>query len=410
MITGRYPHETGVQANNNKGKTLRAFPMMGSLFKQAGYETAYFGKWHIPWKDEDGFDTFEPRNALDPEPAAKFLRRKHERPFFVVASFLSPHEICEWARKEKKLPGGNLDDVPPLAERPPLRPNGDPPENETDIMAYMRQSYHATGTFPVGKYTVDDWRRHIWGYYRFVERADKFTGVVMEAVRESDLEEDTLVVFLSDHGDCHGAHRWNQKTVFYDESTRVPFIISQKGVTPGITSDLLVNVGVDLMPTLLDFAGIEPPAGLPGKSLKKPALGQAPDWSRDYVVSQNHMAQGNGLGAGTKEERRANRLTPYGRMVRSDRYKYCVYSDDQPEKELLDPATLSGERKELERLRIRLRAVRQESLIDMENDPGEMKNLAKDPAYAKVLKQHRAYLDEFCRKHNDDFQAPEVTE
>jgi hypothetical protein len=46
----------------------------------------------------------------------------------------------------------------------------------------------------------------------------------------------------------------------------------------------------------------------------------------------------------------------------------------------------------------------------MENDPGEMKNLAKDPAYAKVLKQHRAYLDEFCRKHNDDFQAPEVTE
>jgi hypothetical protein len=79
-------------------------------------------------------------------------------------------------------------------------------------------------------------------------------------------------------------------------------------------------------------------------------------------------------------------------------------------RELLDPATLSGDRNELEHLRTLLRTVRQESLVDMQNDPGEMKNLAKDSAYEEVLQQHRAYLEEFCRKHNDGFQAPEVSE
>lgn len=127
----------------------------------------------------------------------------------------------------------------------------------------------------------------------------------------------------------------------------------------------------------------------------------------DAAELSEFMTQGGGIGGETHEERRANRLTPFGRMVRSDRYKYCVYSDDKQERELLDLDALSGGRRELERQRMLLRTVRQESLVDMQADPGEMKNLAKDPAYADVLKQHRLYLDEFCRKYGDDFTAPE---
>jgi len=158
--------------------------------------------------------------------------------------------------------------------------------------------------------------------------------------------------------------------------------------------------------TLCDFAGIEPPAGMPGKSLKAPALGQSPDWSREYIVVQNYMTQGRSLGGDTHEERRANQMTPFGRMVRSDRYKYCVYSDGN-QTPLVDLATLTGERRELERQRMLLRTVRQESLIDMQNDPGEMKNLAKISAYKEVLEQHRAYLEEFCLQQGDTFSAPE---
>jgi choline-sulfatase len=368
MITGLYPHQTGVQTNGEKFKSNNRL-FLGRVFKQAGYTTAYFGKWHIPLKssrkDIHGFDRFVGNDArLDPKEAAAFLRQKHTSPFFAVASFLSPHEICEWARKQD-LPGGGIGEPPRVEDRPPLRDNSRPPENETDIMTHMRKSYQADRLFPVGNYTESDWRRHIWGYYRLIERADSFVGVLLDALRESGKEEDTVVVFLSDHGDCHGAHRWNQKTVFYDESSRVPFIISYQGRTPQGTSDLLVNVGVDVFPTLCEFAGIIPPADLPGLSVKAPACGGKPELKRKYVVSQNHMVQCQPVDG--------KHLKPHGRMVRSERYKYCLYSE--------------GERRE--------------SLVDMEKDPGEMVNQAGNPEYKDVLDQHRAHLKEFAATHGD---------
>jgi len=372
MMTGEYPHQTGI--TNNSGRVDPAkHVFMGRLFKDAGYETGYFGKWHAALdekrKDIHGFASTDFKARQDPRPAAAFLERPHDRPFFAVASFLGPHEICQWARKEA-VPGGPIGDPPPQDQRPPLRPNFNPPENETDIMTHMRKSYQAHRLFPVGNYTEDDWRRLIWGYHRLIERVDGLVGTVVEALRESGKQDNTLILFLSDHGDCHGAHRWNQKTVFYDESARVPFIISWKGKTPQGTSDVLLNTGIDVIPTLCDFAGIELPKHLPGKSLKQSALGRTPTWKREFIVSQNHMVQ--------CEPVDGKKLTPHGRMVRSDRYKYCVYSEGQ----------------------------RRESLVDMEKDPGEMKNLAQDVAHQPILAQHRQYLRLWCRENGDDFPVP----
>ena len=366
MMLGKYPHQTGVQTNGGRFRKEAGSETIGKIFRDAGYEAAYYGKWHVAFRNNDSFDPYLQRGCvLDAKHAVEFIRRKHDRPFLMIASFLSPHEICEWARKQN-LPGGSIGEPPPLDERPPLRENAAPPENETDIMAHMRRSYHATRMTPVGNYTEDDWRRHVWGYYRLIERMDGFVGKVMKALHESGQEEDTVVVFLSDHGDCHGAHLWNQKTVFYDESARVPFIISQKGTTTKRTCDLLLNVGVDMIPTICDFAGIKPPDGLPGKSMKAPALGNSPSWKRDYVVTQNCMAQGASVDG--------KKLRPHGRMIRSDRYKYCLYGE--------------GERRE--------------SLVDMEKDPGEMVNQAGNPSFKVTLNQHRAFLKEFAERHKDE--------
>lgn len=369
MFTGRYPHQTGVQTNSDPKVDPAEFDFMGKLFKDAGYETAYFGKWHIAFdakrKDVHGFETFGAGGAqLNPAPAAEFIRKPHNRPFLAVASFLGPHEICQWARKED-VPGAPLSDPPPLQQRPPLPANFEPPKNETDIINHMRKSYQAHRLFPVGNYTEADWRRLIWGYYRLIERVDGYIGAVLTALRESGQEENTVVVFLSDHGDCHGAHHWNQKTVFYDESARVPFIISWKGKTPKGTSDILLTTGIDIIPTLCGFAGIHVPADLPGKSLKAPALGGSPAWKRDYVVCQNHMVQ--------CEPVDGKDLKPHGRMVRSDRYKYCLYSEGK----------------------------HRESLVDMVKDPGEMVNQADNPDFKAVLDQHRAYLKEHAERYND---------
>ena len=95
-----------------------------------------------------------------------------------------------------------------------------------------------------------------------IEMVDRHIGEVLQVLKETGQDENTVIVLTSDHGDCQGAHGWNQKTVFYDESSRVPLIMACKGKTAGNTTDKLVNTGIDLMPTLFDFAGLT--RGAPG--------------------------------------------------------------------------------------------------------------------------------------------------
>ncbi|HXK60618.1 MAG TPA: sulfatase-like hydrolase/transferase [Acidobacteriota bacterium] len=369
LFTGRFPHETGIQTNTSIKVDPERFPCMGRIFQAAGYETGFFGKWHMPFvksrKEEHGFEVcIEGPCLYNGEPAAEFIRNRRDRPFLAVASFMNPHDICQWARGDE-LPGGPIGEPPEPDQCPPLKANALPPKNETDIMAHMRRAYQAHRLFPVGGFTDDKWRQMIWAYYRLVEKVDEQVGTVLEALRESGQEENTVVLFLSDHGECHGAHRWNQKTVFYDESSRVPLIIRQKGTTPTGTCDSLVHTGVDLIPTLCDFASLPIPDQLPGQSLRRDALGQANTRQRRFLVISNHMVQCEPVDGVL--------LQPEGRMVRSEQYKYCLYS--------------LGERRE--------------SLVDMERDPGEMENLAGDPSARQILLQHREYLRSFAKKHGD---------
>jgi len=201
------------------------------------------------------------------------------------------------------------------------------------------------------------WRLHRWAYCRLTERVDREIGQVLQALRDSGLEDDTLVVFSSDHGDHDGAHRLEHKSTFYEEAARVPFIVSYQGVTkPGLVDGThVVSSGLDLIPTLCDFAGIAVPPELPGRSVRALAEGCDPGPWRPFVVSETH----------------------YGRMVCSGRYKYCVYE--------------SGEQRE--------------SLVDLVADPGEMHNLAAAPEQAPVLQQHRDFFRRWLDQYGDPFAA-----
>jgi arylsulfatase A-like enzyme len=375
MFSGRYPSETGQQDNVMKPIDPQRFPMMGTIFRRAGYTTAFAGKWHMPYPERDpathGFDILPRRQKRDDgiaAAAADFLRTNRREPFLLVASLVNPHNICEWARGDA-LPDGEIGAPPPVDECPPLRPNHQPQKNEPDGLSLMRRSYHNTKMFPVGAFDAKKWREYIWAYYRMTEKVDALIGDVLRPLRESGQEERTVVVFLSDHGDCQGAHRWNQKTVFLDEAARVPLIVSHKGVTrPGV-SDRLVQTGVDLIPTLCGYAGIPTPEGLPGLSLKETAGGKGGKDSRECVVVSNRMAQGGPVDGRVPELE--------GRMVRSRRYKYCAYSEG------------------------RLR----ESLVDMEKDPGETENLAENRAHREALERHRAMLANFIRQTKDPFRV-----
>jgi choline-sulfatase len=370
MFTGRFPHETGIQTNTNEKIDPSRFPCMGTIFKEAGYETGFFGKWHLPYdaarSDQHGFDVNVAQPALySGAPIAEFIRRERRNPFLAVASFVNPHNICEWPRGQE-LPGGPIGEPPGPDQCPPLKSNSQPPANEPDIMAHMRRAYQAHRLFPVGHFSDEKWRQLIWAYYRLVEKVDRQVGEVLAALRESGQEENTWTVFLSDHGECQGAHRWNQKTVFFDESARVPFVIARKGVTRAGLSDVLVHTGADLIPTLCQFAGREKPKGLPGRGLVRAALGRPGLAEPPCIVISNHMVQ--------CEPVDGLLLQPHGRMVRSHRYKYCLYS--------------LGKRREF--------------LVDMVNDPGEMRNLAQSEDFTSVLREHRDYLARFAEEHKDE--------
>jgi arylsulfatase A-like enzyme len=374
LFTGRYPAETGIETNDRAEIDTRKFPMMGTIFQRAGYATGHFGKWHMPVlesrRELHGFEVRpkEKGDAMAGTNCIEFIRQKRNKPFLAVASFLNPHNICQWPRGED-FSEGDPGKPPALAECPPLRPNHGAPKDETDIMLLMRRSYQASAMFPVGKYDEKQWREYIWAYYRMIELVDKQIGRVLKAVRDAGLEENTVVIQTADHGDCQGAHGWNQKTVFYEESARVPFIISCKGTTKPGTSDRLVHTGVDLIPTLCGYAGIPVPGGLAGLSLKDTANGRGEKDPREYVVVCNKMVQGEPV------DGRAPK--PDGRMVRSQRFKYSVFNE--------------GERRE--------------SLFDLRKDTGEMVNLAREAAFKPVLEQHRRMLAEWGKQVGDPFRA-----
>lgn len=375
IYTGRYPHEIDV-TDNTAPKIIDAakFATMGTYFRRAGYETAFFGKWHLAYDEAKlethGFENLKIGHNDDVTTghAVKFLSQPHDRPFLLVVNLVNPHNVCELSR-DQALDNGPIGSPPPVAQRPPPPANLAPPRNEPDSMARIRAGYHANRQFPVANFSPERWQTLRWGYYRLIEKVDAEIGRVLTALRTAGVADNTLVVFTSDHGECAGAHGFNQKTVFYEESARVPLIVSAPGQQVARTSAKLVNIGLDLLPTLLDFAGVARPAQLPGLSLRALTAGEAVKSWRDFVVVENNLTQA-GFVDGTVP-------ATQGRMVRAGFFKYCIYEHGQ----------------------------RRESLVDLEKDPGETTDLATDPAHRKVLLEFRERLRRWAVAHNDPLVA-----
>jgi arylsulfatase A-like enzyme len=363
MMTGRYPSYFEMAGNTVPGRPPQQKDLaaaMGHVFRNAGYRTVFGGKTHWPrpmTPESIGFEYLErdERDELAGKCAA-FLSQKQDRPFLLVASFINPHDICYMAidafTKAGNLPAMYPNSTverqrlaqalawPPGLSRkdffarlcPPLPPNhghtaGEPAafSGFGSFRGYVRRNW-----------SEEDWRLHRWAYCRLTERVDAEIGRVLGALRNAGLHRDTLVVFSSDHGDMDAAHGFEHKSLPYEEAARVPFVVSWPGhVQAGkVDSRHLVSASVDLLPTLCDYAGIQPPAGLPGRSVR--ANGR-----RQLLIEFTG-----------------------GRSVRTSRYKYSVWAGREPN----------------------------EMLIDMERDPGEMQNLAADARLAPVLAGHRQRL------------------
>ncbi len=393
IISGRMPHETGVEWN---GDTMQSeVKNVGEIFREAGYETVWGGKWHLPesypqrpaarQKSIRGFDLLpfmapNPDNWMlgsETDPAltiavVNYLKNRiADKPLFLAVSYHNPHDICFYARKdgwvstndstleiryydfEYQLPQvvathpSAFPDLPPLPENHDIDP--DEPAFITDKRLYHKE-YGLETHLAHHEFGEEEWRGYLNAYHELTELVDVEIGKVLDALEETGLDQNTIIVFTSDHGDGASAHQWAAKLSLYQESATVPLIISFPGHIVGgkINGEHLVSQ-IDIVPTLCDYAGIETDVTFTGSTLR-PILedGQA-NW-RNYIVVEL---------ADYKPDRSRK-----GRMVRSARYKYNIFS--------------SG--------------ARNEQLFDLQNDPGENDNLALQKNYLPILEEHRSYL------------------
>ena len=364
MVTGLMPHQIGVYDNELTIEAPYNHRELGQVMSAAGYDCAWGGKWHVPemsLAEGHGFRNICPFNDLElADRCIEFLEQSRDNPFFLVASFDNPHNICEWARQQP-LPWGPVEDVP-TDLCPNLPANFLPPPYEAEAVAAERTP-RPRSIFRGGSLTEDEWRHYRHVYHRLTERVDAEIGRILEAVRARALREDTLVIFSSDHGDGMGAHRWNQKSVLYEESVRVPLILSWPNhLEAGVVDDVhLVSNGLDLYPTICDFAGVEPPEHLIGSSLRPLVEGDSSVVWREFVAAETFFGPHIG-GLGTE-----------GRMIRTDRYKFVRYSWGR----------------------------NREQLYDLENDPGEMVNLAVERRHQPLLDRHRHLLETWAARTGD---------
>ena len=368
MATGVMPGRLGV-FGNKKTKIPDKFGdnSMGVIMKRAGYDTFYGGKVHMYGKLDPrkaGYDKYfsDQRDKL-PEACVQFMKKKRDKPFLAVASFINPHDICYayLASRGKNKP--NMASVDrlysqasslPTDQLPPLPENYAIPPMEPDAVKARLSTTAVTPGLTMRKtFSKREWRIYRWMYCRLTEQVDRQIGRILKGLNDAGLTEKTLVVFTSDHGNMDASHRLASKGLFYDESVKVPFIIKYTGVIGGgrVDHDHLVSTGLDILPTLCDYAEIKVPVHLLGKSLRGIAEGKPVTAWRSYIASENS----------------------WGRMIRSKRFKYCVYD--------------SG--------------AARESLVDMENDPGEMQNLSNSEKYEKVLDEHRRHLKEWLELSGD---------
>jgi arylsulfatase A-like enzyme len=371
LMTGKMPSAIGMKSNTRLGvdpwSQTEIDESLGNVLTNAGYTCHYGGKVHLPLNmnpDQLGYSVFADgdsgeREELGPK-TAEILRGDHEKPWFITASFINPHDICHHAINEhgtsklsrilqekcviesenvaKAVSSFDPERCPPLPE------NHQPQENEPEAVRRLVESRPFRQAIR-DKWTETDWRKHRWAYLRLTESVDTDIAPIIEALDETGAWDNTVVIFTSDHGDHDSAHKLEHKTVLYREAAEIPFIVADPSGRKNEVEKTVVSNGLDIYTTLCDYAGIDPPSTRDGISLRNLITsGEKP--TRDAVPLECEL--GTGIATGD--------------------HIYALYD-------------FGADR---------------EQLYDIEKDPGQTRNHAEDPENQELLlklrKKHRKII------------------
>jgi arylsulfatase A-like enzyme len=332
VLTGRYSHLNGV--TDNKTPLPLEADNVAKQLKQAGYSTAYCGKWHLDSQQKrPGFDyvaSFVGQGKYNDCPillngvktptkgwiddvsthyAVEFLQKQpKDKPFFLFLGFKSPHD-----------PRGG----PNLPER--VRDLYANDESRTvpnrNVQAVFRRDAKPNGVDakPISPKQYEGHR----AYMRHITAIDHCIGEVLDALDRNGQAERTIVIVTSDNGYYLGEHQLGDKRSAYEESMRVPLLVRVPGqhAKPGSTNDDMV-LNIDHGATMLDYAGAKPLAEGQGRSLRPLLESQAPaDWRKAFFYEY------------FKEEPFAS---PTVLAVRTERHKLITYPGHDEWTELYD--------------------------------------------------------------------------
>lgn len=324
ILTGLYAHQHRVVDNNNPVPTGTVF--FPQYLQRAGYQNAFIGKWHMG-SDTDapqpGFDhwvSFRGQGTYLPNPdglnvngkrvpqksyitdeltdyALDWLKgRQSERPFFLYLSHKAVHVDLAPDKEGKAqllLPGsmatrefiaaprhkGRYRDAP---FTPPSTMAGTPEAHRGRPMWVHNQRNSVLGVdYPF--YSHKDLAVYYRQYCETLLAVDESVGRLLELLRERGWLDSTLVVYLGDNGYAFGEHGLIDKRTAYEESMRIPMLMHCPELVRGNTQVRRMVANIDLAPTLLDAAGLVPPAGLDGRSFLPLARGQDIPWREELL-------------------------------------------------------------------------------------------------------------------------------
>jgi arylsulfatase A-like enzyme len=391
LMTGTYPHVNGMVANDLRLREEQV--TLAEILAEAGYRTGFIGKWHLdggprdpgfvpPGPRRQGFEFwagyechhkhFEPTyfrdspdvitiRKFEPEAscdfAVEFLKSQpKERPFFLTVQMGPPHD--PYGAPEQYMQQYPVERITP--------PKNWIPGSETrPANAGDKKGIGAAFNrfVPVGGL------EEIAAYYAAITALDDQVGRLMKTLRDSGLDENTIILFTSDHGDMLGSHGLRRKRKPHDESARVPGIIRWPARIPkGRVVETLFS-HIDMPPTLLSLAGLPAPKVMQGADLSRVALGETTD-GPDAVLLQIFVPF------------HPDQIAKPWRGIVTRRHTYARFEQEPW------------------------------LLFDRERDPAEMQNLVADPAHAELQQDLDQRLARLMKQQGDDwsFNSPELVE
>lgn len=371
ILTGQYERRHGIADFATMLSDKQWGESFPALLKRHGYRLGFIGKWGVGNKDlpaakYDYWRGFPGQGRYFTPGDDEHLTDKQTRQALEFLDGCSPGEpFClQVSFKAAHCQDGEpwQTQFPPARRHAPLYADVTfplpPTANEAHFLRLPEclQRSEARNRWRVRFADADMYQYTVRNYYRLITGVDEAVGAMLRKLHERGLAEQTIIVFTSDNGFYLGEHGLAGKWFMHEESIRLPLLVVDPRLPEahhGQRRDEMV-LNIDVMPTLLDYAGVPVPRGVQGVSLRPLVQGDKPSWRDAFLY----------------EHRFRHRAIPASEGVRTTRWKYCRYYDGE---QVI------------------------EQLFDLATDPHEQRDLAGDPQHAATLEQLRLRWQELAQ-------------